>query len=93
MFLVSLGIIVYINKFCGWPTREQATYNWPWEKHGLSKFKPQNLNIWPCDVLIVIAKAKRIGNCNRLNCLGPSVGIIGIRGSKKFSALNFPFPR
>ncbi|GFW64512.1 hypothetical protein TNCV_2820931 [Trichonephila clavipes] len=40
--------------------------------------------------VVVIAKASRTGNCKRLNSNGISVGIIGIRGNRTSSPLNFP---
>lgn len=74
-----------MNKLDGLPTREHATYNWPCEKHGFSRSNPQMDIVWPCDLLIVIANAKRIGNCRRLNGMGESEGIIGIRGRRTTS--------
>ena len=65
---------------------EHETHNWPWEKHGSSK--PQIVIVWPCDLLIVIANAKRIGNWKSLNGIGESEGIIGIRG-RSTSSWNF----
>jgi hypothetical protein len=32
------------------------------KKHEFSRFRLQILNDWPCDLLIVIANATRIGN-------------------------------
>ncbi|GFU32387.1 hypothetical protein TNCV_2009261 [Trichonephila clavipes] len=55
-----------------------------------SKFNPHTCNDCPCALLIVIAKASRTGNCKRLNSNDISVGIIGIRGSRTSSPLNFP---
>ncbi|CAD7003005.1 unnamed protein product [Ceratitis capitata] len=37
-----------------------------------------------------IEKAKQMGNCSLVNGMGESVGIIGIRGNKTVSPLNFP---
>ena len=51
-----------INNEDGFPTRELATYSCPCEKHGNSKLIPQTSNDWPCDLLIVIAKANLTGN-------------------------------
>ena len=79
IFLVNTSG-VYTNKFDGFPTLEHAKYNWPWEKHGFSKSKPQ----------IVKANAKRFGNCKRLNGIGESKGFIGIRGRSTTSPWNFP---
>jgi len=75
------------NNEDGSPTRELETYRWPCEKHGNSR--PQTSNDWPCDLLIVVAKANRTGNWIRLNRNGRSVGIIGIRGIRTPSPLNF----
>ena len=88
IFLVNAWGI-FTNKFEGFLTLERATYNWLWEKHGFSKSKPQIVIVWPCDVLIVIAKAKRIGNCKCFNCVGESQGIIGILGRSTTSPGNF----
>ena len=41
----------------GVPTLEQATYNWPWEKHDDSKLITATLRDCPWDLLMVIAKA------------------------------------
>jgi hypothetical protein len=71
--------------------REHATYNCSREKHNVLKSKPQTDIVWPCDLLIVIANANLIGNLRRLNCIGTSVGIIGIRGHNIFSPRNLPF--
>ena len=70
---------VCTNKFERFPTLEHATCNWPWEKHGFSKSNPQIIMVRPCDLLTVTAKAKTIGNFKRMNGIGESEGIIGIR--------------
>ena len=88
IFLVNTSG-VYTNKFDGFPTLEHAKYNWPWEKHGFSKSKPQIVIVWAYDLLIVIANAKWIGNCKRLNNIGESEGFIGIRGRSTTSPWNF----
>lgn len=89
MFFVFL-FGVKTNKLFGVPTREQATYNWPCEKHEFSKIKPAIVNDWPCALLMVIAKARRKGNWSRLNWNGKSLEIIGIRGISTSSPLNLP---
>lgn len=76
-----------INNEDGSPTHELETYRWPCEKHGNSR--PQTSNDWSCDLLIVVAKANRTGNWIRLNRNGRSVGIMGIRGIRTPSSLNF----
>ena len=43
------------------------------------------LSVWPWDLLIVIAKHVRTGNCRRLNGIIVSEGIRGIRGRKTCS--------
>jgi hypothetical protein len=43
-------------------TLEMATYNCPWANTGVRNNTPILLNVWPWDLLIVIAKAKRNGN-------------------------------
>ena len=32
------------------------------KKHGLSRFRSQTFKDWPCDLLMVMANARRIGN-------------------------------
>ena len=87
-FVFSVG--ANINSCSGELTLEQATYSCPCEKHGFSKLIPVHLIDWPCDLLIVIENANRIGNCTRLKQKGMSVGTMGIRGIKTSSP--FPFP-
>ena len=55
------------------PTREAATYICPWEKTGLGRYTPTLANVCPCDLLIVMAKAGRIGNWVRINSNGRAV--------------------
>ena len=64
----------------GLPTLEQATYYCPCEKQSVCKYKPHNSKDCPCALLIVIADANRIGNCNLLNWNDIFLGIIGIHG-------------
>ena len=45
----------YINSFVGIPTQEQATYNWPYEKHGFSRLITQTLSDCPLDLFMNIA--------------------------------------
>jgi hypothetical protein len=42
-------------------------------------------------MLMVIAKASRTGNYKRLNSNDISVGIIGMRGNRSSSPMNFTF--
>ena len=81
----------YINSLVGIPTREQATCNWPLEKHVFSRLIPQTFSNCPWDLFIDIANVSRTGNCNRLKSNGMSFGIKGIRGIKTSSPLYFPF--
>jgi hypothetical protein len=74
-----------------WMVREHVTYNCPCEKHDVLKSKSQTDILWPWDLLIVIANANLIGNWRRFNCIGTSVGIIGIRGNNIFTPQNLPF--
>jgi hypothetical protein len=55
------------------------------------KSKPPTDIVWYCNLLIVIANANLIGNLRRINYIGTSVGIIGIRGNNIFSPRNLPF--
>jgi len=67
-----------INKADGLPTREYVMYNWLWKKHAFSKFRSQKLKDCPCDLLIAIVNAIRIGNLIRLNSKSKPAGIIEI---------------
>ena len=87
IFLVNMSF-ANTNRFYGFPTREQATYSCPWENHAFSKFRLQVDIVWPWDLLMVIAKAKRIWNWSLLNGIGDSDGINWIRNT--ISPLNFP---
>ena len=69
---------------------DSATYNWPCENTGSDKYTLTLGIVCPYDLLTVIAKLNRIGNCFRLNWKGnisSSDGHKGIRGRKtRFSA-------
>lgn len=78
------------NKEDGSLTREHSTYNCSWEKHVFFKFRPQTLKDCPCDLLIVMVHARRIGNWIRLNSKCILVGIAGILGMRTSTPLNFP---
>ena len=56
----------------------------------MCKYKAHSYKDCPCALLIVIANANRIGNCNLLNRNDISVGIIGIRGMTTSSPLKGP---
>ena len=56
-----------ITRLSGELTREQATYNWPWEKQSFLKSTPATFKDCPCALLIVMAKHTFTGNCSRLN--------------------------
>ena len=49
---------------------DSAIYNWPCENTGSDKYTPTLGIVCPCDLLTVIAKLSRIGNCFRLNWKG-----------------------
>ncbi len=55
---------------------------WPWVKTGSSRNKDTKSKVWPCDLLIVMAKAGLIGNWSLLSSSGKvmSLGISGMRG-------------
>jgi hypothetical protein len=74
-----------------WMVRQHATYNCLCEKHDVLKSKLQTDIVWPWDIFIVITNANLIGNWRRLNCIGTSMGIIGIRGNNIFSPRNLLF--
>lgn len=68
---------------------QHATYICLCAKMGKSKLIPQTGNDWLWDLLMVIAKAKRTGNCKRLESKGKSVRVSGIRGVKTSYPLYF----
>lgn len=45
------------NKFLVCPIGEHATFNWPSEKHGFSRFHPHTWSDWPCALLMVTENA------------------------------------
>ena len=53
-------------------TRNRATYNCPCVKQGVGKYTPTWRIVWPWDLLMVIVKAGRIGNCLRFIVKGRS---------------------
>ena len=88
--MFNFPILVQIKRLSWLPTLEQATYDCPCEKQSVCKYKPHNSKDCPCALLIMIADANRIGNCNLLNWNDISVGIIGIRGMRTSSPLKGP---
>lgn len=64
--------------------RETATYNCPCENTGLSNKMPKCCKLWPCDLLMVIAKAGNTGNCRLVMGNGKSVsdGLKEMRGNE-----------
>ena len=63
---------------------DSATYNWPCENTSSDKYTPTLGIVCPCDLLTVIAKLSRIGNCFCLNWkenISSSDGHKGIRGN------------
>ena len=60
------------------PILEHGTYNCPCEMQSVSRSKPYSFKDWPCALMMVIAKANGIRNCNLLDCNG--VAAIGMRG-------------
>jgi len=59
------------------------------KKNGFSRFRPQTLNTWPCDMLIIIANVTWIGDWILLISKDISVGIMGILKMRTSSSLNF----
>ena len=72
--------------------RDIATYKSPWVDTGVGRYRPTWSNVWPCALLIVIAKARRIGNCVRLNFIAncSSIGIRLMRGISTMSPMLTP---
>ena len=77
-------------RFSGEPTLEQLTYNWPWEKHGELRSRPAIFNVWPWDLLIVMAKLNLTGNWSLLNLKVNFSVTIGILGINTWSFLYLP---
>jgi hypothetical protein len=72
---------------------DKATYNCPCENTGSGRYTPTVGSIWPCALLIVIAKLKHTGNCFFLNLKGSdrsSDGDNGILGMKTLSPTCVP---
>ena len=65
--------------------------NFPYPNHGFLRFSRHTWSDWPCTLLIVIEKANRTWNCNRLNSNGMSVGIAWRRGMRTSSPFHLPF--
>lgn len=89
IFLVNPSL-VNTNILDGFSTREQATDSYPWEKHGFSKSKPEMDIVWPWDLSMHMGKAEQTWNCSLLKGIIESKGIIGMRGNRTTSPLNFP---
>ena len=81
----------YINGFVGISSREQASYNWPFERYGFSRLIPQTFRDFPWDLFIDIENASRTGNSNRLNSNGMPFWIKEIRSIKTSSHSYFLF--
>ena len=77
-------LVIRTFKFFFDVTLENATYNCPWEKTGIGRYKPTQFNVCPWDLLMVIANAGCTGNWWRLKVKGSSVseGDIIMRGMK-----------
>jgi hypothetical protein len=54
-------------------------YNWPWENIGVLKSRPTCFTDYPCDLLIVIAKATFIENCIILISLKGIFNVVGCK--------------
>ena len=73
-------------------TRDIATYKSPWVNTGVGRYSPTRSKVRPCALLIVIAKARRMGNCVRLNCMAEcsSVAIRLMRGISTMAPMLTP---
>lgn len=60
------------------------------EETRILQLQATNSHRLPCDLFIVIAKAKRIENCILLKGKVDSDGVICIQGNRTTSPLNFP---
>lgn len=79
-------------RFREFDTRDKATYSWPWENTGERRSEPMCRRVWPCALLIVIAKVSLMGNCVPLRSTGsPLTGdVIEILHSMTFVDANVP---
>ena len=68
--------------------RESATYSWPCEKTEDWRSKPTFLTDWPCDLFMVIANARRTGNCLRRS----GIGRVSLEGVKEIRGIRTLFP-
>jgi hypothetical protein len=92
---LSFPSCVHTNKSEGFPTREQATYSCPCEKHGFCKFSPHTysdvlVNLVLCWWSLQKRVAQDIANVWTRTTYH-SVRIIGMRGNSTSSPLNFTF--
>ena len=58
----SCWCMAYFRR-AGSPVLELATYSCPWVKTGDRSQTPTVVSVCPCDLLMVVAKAVRTGNC------------------------------
>jgi len=80
-----------MNKLDVLPTREYVIHNCPFEKNGFSRSNRQ-MAIF-LTYLIIIANAKQIKKCKRINGMGESEGIICNRGRRTSSFRNLSFKK
>ena len=70
-----------------------SNYNWPWVNTNSVRYNLMWLSVWPCDLLIVIVNANRIGNWVHRKSKGNSAvedGERGIHGIKTKSPACLP---
>ena len=94
MFTVELMLFcVNIKIESGELTLDKATYNWPCENTGSSKYKPTFFKVWPWYLFIVMQKANLTGNWVLLSSNGwrKSVGNKEILGIRTVSPFLFSF--
>jgi hypothetical protein len=83
LFDPSHSLVIHLREE-RWRALDRAMYNWPWVNTGWQRSTPTTSNIWPCDLLIVIAKETVTGNWRRrsLNGMSGSAEINLMQGTK-----------
>ena len=76
---------------CDFPLANMQTYDCPYANIEFLRFSRHIWSDWPCALLIVIEKASRTWNCNRLNSNSIFLGITGRRGMRTSSPFDLPF--
>lgn len=71
-------------------TPEHSSFSYPWEEHQFSRCKPATWRVWPCVLMIPMAKATFSGNWRCWNVNSGAEGIIRIWGKRAVPSLAYP---